>query len=207
MIASFSVARALAANQLYLGAHGRPRTTQQAVFLLGTRGKIVYSTEAAQDLINEVGRSLYLPDHSLDLGAMLGAAALDGNLGTKPRPFRIGRGPDKLPLFALAIALEREEGAGEAAIPRTILIVCDPEKRTPFVAEMIQQTWELTVAEARVAAQISLGRGIDEVADRLNVTRETVRTHLKRIFAKTGTSSQAELVAFISAVQSIHFPF
>ena len=65
----------------------------------------------------------------------------------------------------------------------------------------------MTEAEARVAAQLFLGRGIDEVADKLNVKRETIRTHLKRAYAKTGASNQAELVAFIAAIQSIYFSF
>lgn len=38
------------------------------------------------------------------------------------------------------------------------------------------------------------GTGIQAAADRLQISRSTGRTHLARIFEKTGTHRQAELV-------------
>jgi DNA-binding CsgD family transcriptional regulator len=41
------------------------------------------------------------------------------------------------------------------------------------------------------------GRSIDQVADLLCVSRNTVRTHLARLFAKTGTTRQADLIRIL----------
>jgi DNA-binding CsgD family transcriptional regulator len=56
----------------------------------------------------------------------------------------------------------------------------------------------LTRAEARVAARIAAGVSVEDIAGEIGIARETVRTHLKRIFDKTGCRRQAELVAFVS---------
>jgi DNA-binding CsgD family transcriptional regulator len=48
-----------------------------------------------------------------------------------------------------------------------------------------------------MAGQLALGRGIDEIADSCAVTRETARSRLKQVFSKTGTHSQAQLVALL----------
>ncbi len=56
--------------------------------------------------------------------------------------------------------------------------------------------WEaLTDAERRVAQLVADGLGNREVAGRLYLSRYTVETHLKHVFAKLGVSSRAELAA------------
>jgi pimeloyl-ACP methyl ester carboxylesterase/DNA-binding CsgD family transcriptional regulator len=56
--------------------------------------------------------------------------------------------------------------------------------------------WEaLTDAERRVAHLVAGGLANREVAERLYLSRYTVETHLKHVFAKLGVSSRAELAA------------
>ena len=56
--------------------------------------------------------------------------------------------------------------------------------------------WEaLTDAERRVADLVAGGLANREVAERLFLSRYTVETHLKHVFAKLGVSSRAELAA------------
>jgi DNA-binding CsgD family transcriptional regulator len=57
--------------------------------------------------------------------------------------------------------------------------------------------YSLTAAEARFALEILAGDGIQAAADRLGISKATARTHLSRIFAKTGTRRQAELVRML----------
>jgi DNA-binding CsgD family transcriptional regulator len=74
------------------------------------------------------------------------------------------------------------------------IFVSDPEAGSPPAPDVFQTLYGLTPAEARVAHLLATGCGLVAVADELHVTRETVRTHLKNIFAKTGTSRQSQLV-------------
>lgn len=62
-----------------------------------------------------------------------------------------------------------------------------------FVARS-QQLFGLTPQEARIAHHLSSGRCVEEIALNLNVQTNTVRMHLKRIYEKTNTNSQSQLV-------------
>jgi DNA-binding CsgD family transcriptional regulator len=62
------------------------------------------------------------------------------------------------------------------------------------IAALLASTYELTPAEARIAAYLVGGRNTAEIAEELRVTEETIRTQLKRIYDKTDTRRQAELV-------------
>jgi DNA-binding CsgD family transcriptional regulator len=52
-------------------------------------------------------------------------------------------------------------------------------------------------SEARLAWAISQGLSIADPAQSLGLTIETARKHSKKIYAKTGTRGQAELVRLI----------
>ncbi len=54
--------------------------------------------------------------------------------------------------------------------------------------------YDLTPAELKVAGAILRGHSGLSAADSLGVSYNTVKTHLKRIYAKTGTNSQAALI-------------
>lgn len=69
--------------------------------------------------------------------------------------------------------------------------------RTECEALRIQRRLGLTLAEARVACRLAGGADLWSIARELQIARETVRTHLKRIYSKTGTRRQAELVALV----------
>ncbi len=52
----------------------------------------------------------------------------------------------------------------------------------------------LTAAETRVLGAIIDGKGLLAAAERLNIGEATARTHARRIFDKTGTHRQPELI-------------
>lgn len=52
----------------------------------------------------------------------------------------------------------------------------------------------LTPAETRIFSAITEGQRVNEIATNSGIARETVRSHLKAIYAKTGVGSQVDLV-------------
>lgn len=62
---------------------------------------------------------------------------------------------------------------------------------------LLQKSFSLTPAEARVASKLIQGRSLDEIAAETSNSIETVRTHVKRILSKTGTTRQGELIALL----------
>ncbi|MCB2087546.1 MAG: hypothetical protein R3E18_00095 [Sphingomonadaceae bacterium] len=66
-------------------------------------------------------------------------------------------------------------------------------------ASQLRDLFGLTETEAQLALMISRGVKIAEAAPQLGITVETARLYSKRIYAKTGTRGQADLVRLILA--------
>jgi DNA-binding CsgD family transcriptional regulator len=64
----------------------------------------------------------------------------------------------------------------------------------------------LTRAETRVLSVLLLGFSNDEIARRLYVSVDTVKTHLQRIFRKLGVASRAQAVAAVHATVEPRHP-
>jgi len=77
---------------------------------------------------------------------------------------------------------------------KTAFVVVDEPTNVSLRKEDLCALYELTPAEADVARWVALGRTPKEIAATLDRSIHTVRTHLKRIYAKTGTSGRPELV-------------
>ncbi|WP_155956569.1 helix-turn-helix transcriptional regulator [Rhizobium sp. CF080] len=62
---------------------------------------------------------------------------------------------------------------------------------------VLRGLFDLTPAEARIAWEIGSGGTVELAAEKHAVSRETVRTYLKRIMMKTGVRTQAQLVLLL----------
>ncbi len=87
-----------------------------------------------------------------------------------------------------------------------IVLATNPNRRTIGDRRLFQIALGLSRAEAGVAATLLEGLDVKEVAARLHVSHETVRTHLKRIFEKTRTRRQAELLLVLMQIARIGPP-
>lgn len=65
-------------------------------------------------------------------------------------------------------------------------------------SEIVGRMYKLTPAEQRVLLAIVDVGGVPEVAAELGVAVTTVKTHLRRVFEKTGVSRQADLVKLVA---------
>jgi DNA-binding CsgD family transcriptional regulator len=65
--------------------------------------------------------------------------------------------------------------------------------------DLLHCQFGLTTSEARLAIHLVTGETLRSAAAELHIRYETARTELKRIFSKTGTCRQAELVVAIVA--------
>ena len=65
--------------------------------------------------------------------------------------------------------------------------------------EMLAVLYGLTPAEAHLAAGLVSYRTLEQIAAERRLSRETLRTQLKQLFAKTGTNRQSELVGFLAS--------
>jgi|SRR5215207_8002403 DNA-binding CsgD family transcriptional regulator len=67
----------------------------------------------------------------------------------------------------------------------------------------LQAVFGLTKAEAKLALRLMCGDTIENIAEEHGVSISTARVQLKSIFAKTGTSRQAELVVVLTRLATL----
>lgn len=87
---------------------------------------------------------------------------------------------------------------GELMVAVTVL---DPIGGAP-PPSILSALFDLSPAEAKLAAGLVEGRALKDVAANMKVTYSTARTYLGRVFEKTGTKRQSELVALLKGAQS-----
>jgi DNA-binding CsgD family transcriptional regulator len=99
-----------------------------------------------------------------------------------------------LPLTAGA---RRRAGAAYAAVAAVFVHKADLDMPSP--QEVIAKFYKLTPTELRVLFAIFQIGGVPEVAEAMGISESTVKTHLRRLFAKTGSDRQADLVKLVAA--------
>lgn len=75
--------------------------------------------------------------------------------------------------------------------------ITDPDQNLSFIGADLRSIYSLTNAEAQLARLLAEGLSLTQASEKLGVTRNTTRTHLKRIFSKTETNRQSTLVKLI----------
>lgn len=78
-----------------------------------------------------------------------------------------------------------------------IVVMRDPDRRASVSADVVALLFGLTPSEAALATLLAQGADLDEAAEQLEIRRNTARSHLQSIFAKTGANRQSELVRTI----------
>jgi len=90
--------------------------------------------------------------------------------------------------------LDRWPGTGNRA---ALLMMYDQDMGLNINVTLLSKLYGLTRGEAALAATLIRGKSIEEAAQELFISPHTARTHLKRIFMKTDTHRQTELVVRI----------
>lgn len=163
------------------------RLNEQAAALEGrdfrvSRGRVLLGDPAAADELAKV------MDH------LKGAPPGQG-LGAAPVICR-RQGRPSLLIRTLPVDPAISEPFLGAAALLLLTDLSTPPPRPAFVT--VSSVLGLTLAEARVAVALSEGQSTSAISDQLGITVETVRTHLKRIYSKTGVEKQHQLTALVS---------
>jgi DNA-binding CsgD family transcriptional regulator len=86
---------------------------------------------------------------------------------------------------------------------RVLLTFADLRPKPGPDPRLLISLFGLTAAEARLASLVTSGAALDEIAGQLRIARETARSQLKAVFAKTETHRQGELVALLSQLTAV----
>jgi DNA-binding CsgD family transcriptional regulator/PAS domain-containing protein len=176
--------------------------------LVDAGGRIVHANAAchfildAGDFLSTIGGRIVASDAKIDQALReLFAAAGSGDAA-------IGIRGIALPLKAqdgscyVAHVLPLTSGArrlaGIAYSATAALFICKVATQIRSPPEIIARAYNLTPTELRVLMAIVEVGGVPEVAVALGVAESTVKTHLGRLFVKTGAGRQADLVKVVA---------
>lgn len=146
------------------------------------RTRVALADANADALLGRALTALASPDHA-------------GGVQSFPIPAR----QDQSPLIVHLVPIRRaahDVFAGASAI----LMVTPVVPAEVPTSEVLQGLFDLTPAEARVARNIGEGQTIEAIATGLGVSRETVRSQLKSVLAKTGMARQGNLAALLCGI-------
>lgn len=186
------------------------------VLFLDGDGRILWANRAGermlakQDGICGRGRSLLAAANGANarLQQLIGEAARtangDGlcNGGAILIPRRLPAQP--LSLTVSPLRTERSQIAtGGITAPAVLVFVNDPDLAPTIPVALLQQIYNLTERETRLAVLLLEGLDLHEISERMAVSIYTVRTHLRHLFEKTNTRRQAELIRRLSGNLSV----
>lgn len=112
-------------------------------------------------------------------------------------PARDGRGP--FVYWVLAVSGLDDPMAPHAAC---LMVITAPRdiRRAPASA-ILSTLFDLTPSEARFLSMLAQGGTLAEVAETLNLSVKSARTYLDRIYAKTATHRQSDLLLLLRDIQ------
>ena len=168
-------------------------------------GRVQWRNRSA-DLLLDAGDGIALRDGRLRLARRDDAERLRVSIadvagGRRASAFlALGGGGGRL-----HVALRAPPGQGDGHGARVVLLVLTrPGAGAAMSPEAIACLFGLSGAEARLAAGLVAGKTLEQYAAQRGVGIGTVRGQVKQVFAKTGTTRQAELVGLLLTSAAAH---
>jgi DNA-binding CsgD family transcriptional regulator len=178
------------------------------MYLVEGTGRIVHANTAgyailsAGKILRSVGGRLIACDAQVDRilrGVFAAAGQGDAAVGTEGIAVSlIGNDGERHVAHVLPLTSGARRRAGITHTAVAALFVRKAALAAPSPFEIIGKTFKLTPTELRVLLAIFEVGGVPEVAEALGVASTTIRTHLGRLFEKTGVTRQADLVKLVA---------
>jgi DNA-binding CsgD family transcriptional regulator/PAS domain-containing protein len=175
-----------------------------ATFVLDPQGGLVIANVVAERLLRS-GEVLCLrggklrPARAQDpdwLGPLLAALVIESRTrgGEAMRCLALPRRDGQPALHAVLTTLPASPGRIAEGSPNVALVLRDLRQALPqFEGSQLRDLFGFTTAESRVANALLSGQSVEDIATASQVRSDTVRAHVKRMLAKTGTRRQGDL--------------
>ena len=180
------------------------------VLYLNATGKVLVMSRAAQTLLahndglkaTRHGLEAARRSDNVNLQTLIGHAITTGlGMGTSPGGIlAIHRPSRKRHLNVLVAPFTSPALIATVERPTVVVIIGNPDSTPELPVQNLRRLYGLTRREADVAVLMATGADTATCSERLGITGDTVRGYLKRIYSKTGTSRQAELVHLLLSI-------
>lgn len=176
----------------------------QPLIVLGSKGEVIYTSPQATSILAEndgllaanarLQASAANDDEKLQIA--LGARIKNGIHPEKPEIF-VQRPSGKLP-YKLRINLYAT--GDDAATKNThgaLVIIHDMHANHAAWHHRLKQKYNLTPRECECSVLLADGLNLPEIGERMDISTQTLRQHLKHAMQKTGTHKQHELAGLV----------
>jgi DNA-binding CsgD family transcriptional regulator len=182
---------------------------KSAMFLLDGIGNITHANESGRDILDrkdflrtEQGRLVAADPLLNGILREAVAASILGDGATRSEsialPF-VAQDGGRFVGHLLPLTAGRRRETGIAYDATAVLFVTRASLDTTAASDIIKKIFKLTPAEARVLLAVVEFGGVSETSRTLDIAESTVKTHLRRIFTKTDTKRQTDLVKLVAA--------
>lgn len=166
------------------------------LLLLNENLRVFYKNRTAELLFRE-HKNLDLKDGCLNcIDPELTAALQRMVLDCEDRTMTLGDNPRQALHMLITPLREFKSNYGQN-LPITILFLYSGSGNTRLVEDILRSLYRMSRTEARVTARLVKTPHLEDVATSLGITYNTARTHLKRIYKKTGTNRISSLIHLI----------
>lgn len=213
--------RALEVHVRTLGLQNRLSASVEAleclrigVVLVNGQGRVLLANRTARALANQNdgfalshdGLALARSNEAGDLRRLIqGASTTSTGKGfNSGGVLCVSRPSLKRPYSILVAPHAKNHGPLSSLQPTAIIFISDPEQEEIPDELVLSKLFGFTPAEAKLAALLAQGRSLKEAADTSGVARSTVRSQLKKLFEKTNTRRQGELIRLLMNSPIIH---
>lgn len=163
------------------------------VVLLDQHLHVSFINQIARDIINS-GVPLSLNNNTLNCETQEQNMVLQKLVLSESGGAMVINEQNIQPLQILVTPLDARVENSSHELPIAIAFLFDPIKNIEHMVDTLRDMYQLTKAEARLAAALIQDPQLERAAQAVHISISTARTHLKRIFTKTGTNSQPALV-------------
>ncbi len=179
------------------------------VVLTDARGEILYANASAERMFADEGPIQRQDGRIQPENAAIGDALLEA-IASGASDLSVGSKGIGLPVSAkgkppaVAYVLPLNQGVARSALKpaSAAIFVSTTTSASPMPEAVLATLFDLTPAEARVLRTIGSGTTSAGSSETLGISENTLKTHLNRIYAKTGMSRQADLVKLINEIST-----
>lgn len=176
----------------------------QPLVVLCCKGEILHASPQALGILAEKdGLQTHdarlhasLDNDDTKLQAALGALIRGTSAPAKPE-LLVHRPSGKTPYKIRITPFRMPELAATQAINGALLLIHDAYANHAAWQNRLRDRFRLTPRECECAALLAEGYSLPEISERMSVTTQTLRQHLKHAMQKTGTHKQHELAGLI----------
>jgi DNA-binding CsgD family transcriptional regulator len=179
-----------------------------SMYLVDAAGRIVHANAAGRVLLSTgalkvVGNRLGTDDTEINgllQDALMATSNGDCAINVKGISLPLtARDGENYVVHVLPLTAGTRRRAGTAYAATAAVFAHKAKLTTLSPLEVISRRYKLTPAELRVLLAIVEIGGVPEVAEAFGVSTTTVKSHLARLFEKTSTRRQADLVKLVAA--------